>query len=144
MEHSHSRRLPVTDDVDTGGFWSGAAEGELRIRACDRCGAFVHLPRAYCPQCHAAETRWRAVVGRGRLYAYCVVEQQIDVSFPTPYTTVLVELDDARGVRLLGHLSGRRTDLSIGMPMVVDFMRIDSEVVLPQWRPVVRNEDVRV
>jgi len=30
------RRLPVTDDVDTAGFWEGSAQGVLRIRRCVR------------------------------------------------------------------------------------------------------------
>ena len=44
---------------------------------------------------------------------YTVVERQVHPSFPVPYRLVLVKLDVAPGVRLLGHLDGRQ-ELSPG------------------------------
>lgn len=125
--------LPVTDDVDTAGFWAAAREHRLVIRWCRGCGAWLHLPRAYCPRCHTFGDDWRDVEGRGRLYSWTTVEHQVHPGHPTPYTVVLVELDDVPEVRLLGSLPGRPA-LVAGMPMVARYEEIDG-AVLPQWSP---------
>ena len=70
---SVGRPLPVIDDPDTGGFFSAAARGELALRACTRCDAVLHLPRAYCSHCGSWDTTWRTVAGRGRLYSWNAV-----------------------------------------------------------------------
>jgi hypothetical protein len=46
----------------------------------------------------------------------------------------LVDVDDAPGVRLVGHLPGR-VELTIGMKMIATFEKIDDDVTMPQWRP---------
>jgi hypothetical protein len=51
-----------------------------------------------------------------------------------PYTIVLVDLDDAPGVRLLGNLPGS-PDLRAGMAMQVRFDHLNDGVVLPNWEP---------
>jgi uncharacterized OB-fold protein len=129
-----ARLRPVTDDRDTGGFWAGARRGELCLRQCRSCGSFLHLPRAYCRACKSWDTRWQPVSGRGRLYSYTVADHQVHAAFPVPYTIVLVELDDAPGVRLVGSLPGA-PELVIGQAMEAWFEPIGGGVVLPQWRP---------
>ncbi|WP_235214882.1 Zn-ribbon domain-containing OB-fold protein [Rhodococcus opacus] len=141
MPQTLTRRLPVTDDPDTEGFWQAAAEGRLKIRQCRSCSTYVHLPRNHCPKCHAPETVWHEVSSRGTLYSFCIAEQQIDPAFPTPYTAVLVELEDAPGVRLIGHLPGRH-DLTIGMQMVIAFDKLGDDVTLPQWHPAQTDRTV--
>jgi uncharacterized OB-fold protein len=130
-----ARIRPVTGDRDTGGFWEAAARGELCLRRCVSCGNFLHMPRAYCSACQSWETRWEPVSGRGRLYSYTVAAHQVHPAFPVPYTIVLVEVDDAPGVRLVGSLPGA-PELVIGQPMQAWFERIGEDVVLPQWRPL--------
>ena len=51
MTETAPRPLPVDDDIDTAGFFEAARRGELVVRACDRCGAVLHVPRAYCRTC---------------------------------------------------------------------------------------------
>ena len=99
--------LPVTDDRDTGGFFEAAARGELVVRACSSCGTVLHLPRAYCRTCGSWDGEWRAVGGTGTLHSWTVADHQVHPAYPVPYTIVLVDLDDAPGVRLLGHLPGQ-------------------------------------
>jgi uncharacterized OB-fold protein len=129
-----ARIRPVIDDRDTGGFWEAARRGELCLRQCVSCGNFLHMPRAYCSACQSWETRWQPVSGRGHLHSYTVAEHQVHPAFPVPYTIVLVDLDDAPGVRLVGSLPGV-PDLVIGQAMEAWFERISDDVVLPQWRP---------
>jgi uncharacterized OB-fold protein len=129
--------VPVTDDVDTGGFFEAAERGELAIRICSRCDAVLHVPVAYCHRCGSWDTRWQAVAGTGRLFSWTVVAHQVHPAFPAPYTVVLVELDDHPEARLVGHLPGR-PELQAGQAMEVWFERVN-DVVLPQWRPSTRS-----
>lgn len=130
-----TRPVPATNDPDTAGFFAAAAREELAICACAACGHVLHPPRAYCPQCGRWDTAWRTVSGTGRLYSWTTVEHQAHRSFPVPYTIVLVELDDAPEVRLVGYLPGR-AELDAGMPMRVWFEPIDEDGArLPRWAP---------
>lgn len=124
--------LPVDDDRDTAGFFEAARRGELVVRACASCGAFLHLPRAYCRTCGSFDGHWQVVSGRGRLHSWTVVEHQVHPAYSTPYTIVLVDVDEAPGVRYVGSIPGR-PDLVDGMAMRVRFDTIDDGVALPQW-----------
>jgi uncharacterized OB-fold protein len=126
--------IPVTDDLDTRGFFEVARRGELAIRMCNSCDAVLHMPRAYCHHCGSWEGRWQTVAGSGSLYSWTVVEHQVHPSYPVPYTVVLVELDDYPAARLIGRLAGRR-DLAAGQRMRVWFETVDGGVVVPQWKP---------
>jgi hypothetical protein len=69
----------------------------------------------------------------GTLYSYTLVEHQVHPAFPVPHTIVLVALDDAPGVRLLGHLPGRPV-VAIGQAMECHF-DLTAQVPMPRWRP---------
>jgi hypothetical protein len=56
-------------------------------------------------------------------------------AFPVPYTVVLVEAEDAPGVRFVGSIPGRDTGYYAGMPMEVVFEDMGDASLLPQWRP---------
>lgn len=129
---SPPRPLPAHDH-DTWGFFEAAARGELVVNACATCGAVLHLPRPYCHHCGSFEVEWRPVAGRSHLVSWTTVHQGLHPAFPTPYTVVLVELDEAPGARLAGFLPGE-PDLADGMPMEVRFEQVDG-VTLPQWVP---------
>lgn len=128
------RPLPYTEDEETGGFWQAAAGGRLVLRACVSCAAVLHLPKPYCHHCGSWEVTWREVRGRGTVYSWTVVRHQIHPAFEVPYTVVLVELDDAPGARLVGHLPGA-PELSVGMPMRVRFDEPEPGVTVPNWEP---------
>jgi uncharacterized protein len=129
--------IPRTDDPDTAGFFDAARRGELAIRICDSCGTVLHTPRAYCSACGSWDSSWRAVRPTGTLYSWTVTRHQVNPEFPVPYTVVLVQLDDAPDVRLLGHLPGT-PDLTGGQPMVARFEETAPGVVIPQWEPIAR------
>src|SRR5262249_48140241 len=47
----------------------------------------------------------------------------------------LVELDE--GVRVLGEMPGVRPEaVSVGMPVRIEFLRVDDELTLPAWLPM--------
>jgi uncharacterized OB-fold protein len=66
------------------------------------------------------------------VYSWTVVERQFSAAFPVPYTIVIVELDDAPGVRLVGHLPGRPR-LTAGTALRADFEQ-RGDAALPRWR----------
>jgi uncharacterized OB-fold protein len=133
------RILPVDDDRDTGGFFRAAQERRLVVKACRACGTSLHLPRAYCYHCGSWDTDWRDVDGGATLYGWTVVTRQFHPAYPSPYTVVLVDLDGAPGVRLVGHIAGR-PDLRAGQPMELWWDEVDTAdgppMLLPNWRPV--------
>jgi uncharacterized OB-fold protein len=126
--------LPITSDHDTGPFFAAAREQRLVYACCPACERAVHPPLPYCPYCRKGEPIvWRDSAGRGTLYAFSTVAHQVHPDFPAPYTVVLVALDDAPDVRLMGMLTGA-PELAIGQAMTVWFETKGDDVVLPQWR----------
>lgn len=125
--------LPARDH-DTWGFFEAAADGRLVVGACTGCGAVLHLPRPYCHHCGSFDVGWRTVPGRGRLWSWTTVHQAVHPALETPYTVVVVELDEPSGVRLVGSLPGEPA-LEVGMPMDAVFEPVSDDVVLPQWAP---------
>lgn len=125
--------LPVVDDLDTGGFFRAAADGQLVVRRCAHCDAVLHMPVAYCRHCGSLKGGWVAVAPRGRIYSYTVVAHQVHPDFPVPYTVLLIELDGVPEVRLVGRLDGR-PEVSIGQPVVADFVPVAEGAALPSWR----------
>ena len=125
--------LPVEDDIDTGGFWEAARRHELVVRACSKCQAVIHAPRAYCGECGSWDGYWKPVSGKGTVYSWTIVEHQTHPGYPVPFTVVLVQLDDAPA-RLVGHIDGR-ADLEAGQAMQVRFDDVGEGTVLPQWEP---------
>jgi uncharacterized protein len=128
-----ARPVPVVDDRDTGPFWSAAADGSIAICVCGQCGKALHLPKAYCHHCGSWNIGWRTVAGTGKLYSWTVVHLQVNPAFPVPYTIVVVDLDDAPGVRLLGYLDGD-ADLTAGQRMQA-YMEDIAGVAVPNWKP---------
>ena len=123
--------LPVTDDPDTGEFFAAAGRGALAVCECAGCGRSLHMPRRWCHHCRAGEVRWREVAPAGTVYSYCVVAHQVHPDYPVPYTVLLIELDEAPGVRLVGHVDGR-PGLAIGDPVRARFAPA-GDGGLPVW-----------
>lgn len=131
---------PATSDPDTGGFFAAAARGEVALGYCARCGALLHLPRAYCWHCGGWDTEYRAVAPRARVYSWTVVEHQVHPAYPVPYTIALVELSAEPRARLVAHLPGRPT-LYPGQELTAWFEQLEDGTALVQWRPADLLED---
>jgi uncharacterized protein len=96
---------PVTD-ADGAPFWQYAARGELRVQTCADCGEPRFPPRPCCPCCQSFAAEWRAVSGRGRVWSYVVPHPPLlpDYAAQAPYNVIVVELEDAPRIRLVGNL----------------------------------------
>jgi hypothetical protein len=127
--------LPFTQDRDTAGFFEAAAQGRLVYRACLDCGRGIHPPSDHCPHCGGWNTAWKDAKGTGKLHTWTTVSHQVHPDYPAPYTVVVVELDDAPDVRLVGRVDGA-PDFKDGQAMQVWFEQLgEGGPVLPQWKP---------
>ena len=118
---------------DTEFFWEGAAKGELRIQQCNACGALRHPPGPSCPECHAFDRSYVVATGRGTVYSYVVHRHPPIPGRELPVLVALVDLEE--GTRLLAEVVDcEPEDLAIGMPVTVDFQRVDDDLTLPVFR----------
>lgn len=135
-----TRPSPVTFDRDTAGFFEAAKEGRLVVRACQDCSKAIHPPTAHCPFCQSWNTAWRASSGKGHLQSWTVISHSIHPAFPAPTTLLLVSVEDAPGVNLIGTLTGGDEGLEADQPMEVWFETLADGAVIPQWRPLSSSE----
>ncbi len=125
---------------ETEPFWQACREGRLAVQRCGRCARFRWYPRPMCPFCQSLDQEWVTVSGSGTVYSYIVVHQPIrpDLEDKVPYYPVLVDLDDAPGVRLPSRLIEYRpddvNDLPLGLPVEVAFREVEGWTV-PFFRP---------
>ncbi|MFE9610185.1 Zn-ribbon domain-containing OB-fold protein [Streptomyces sp. NPDC006012] len=134
---------PVTD-TDGAPFWEYAARGELRVQTCADCDEPRFPPRPCCPHCQSFAHEWRPVSGRGRIWSYVLPHPPLlpDYAAVAPYNVIVVELDDAPRIRLVGNLvtgPGAPIDsvppqrIRIGARVQVVFSTLDDGTCLPQW-----------
>lgn len=114
-------------------FWDGTAAGELRIQACNACGALRHPPGPACPDCGALDRGYVVASGRGTVFSFVVHRHPPIPGKELPVVVALLDLDE--GVRMVGEVVDvPDEEIEIGMPLRVDFQRIDDELSLPVWR----------
>lgn len=101
-----NKPVPNRQDLDNGEFWNGTDQGELRVKRCGDCSRHHWPPRLGCPYCGSGKLAWVAVRPRGEVFSWTVVHRSQTPGFETetPYAVVLVELADAKGVRMIGNL----------------------------------------
>ncbi|MGH2793842.1 MAG: bifunctional MaoC family dehydratase N-terminal/OB-fold nucleic acid binding domain-containing protein [Actinomycetota bacterium] len=119
---------------DTEFFWKGAADGELLIQRCTSCKALRHPPRTMCGECASLEWDTIRSTGRGEIFSHVVVHHPPVPGFEMPYAVALVALEE--GTRLVTSIVGvDPTEVRIGMPVEVDFLKVDDAVTLPVFKP---------
>jgi len=124
------RPLPLLDDENRD-FWTGGAEGELRIMKCADCATYIHPPRPVCSNCLSDNVAPEAVVGTGVIDTYTVNHQQWHPAMKPPYVIARVALDDVPGVYLTTNIVGCPVEeVDIGDRVKVTFEQCD-DVFLP-------------
>jgi uncharacterized OB-fold protein/acyl dehydratase len=122
--------------ADTAFFWEGMAVGELRIQRCGDCGALRHPPGPACLECGLLNPQYTVAAGTGEIFSYVVHHHPPVPGKKLPLVIALVRLDE--GVRLLGEMVGVSPEqVSVGMPVRIEFLRVDDDLTLPAWRPAV-------
>ncbi|MFE1231718.1 bifunctional MaoC family dehydratase N-terminal/OB-fold nucleic acid binding domain-containing protein [Streptomyces sp. NPDC058745] len=126
------RPRPVVNR-DNAGFWEGVAAHRLLVQRCGDC-ATLRFP--WLPGCNACGSqRWDTVEasGAGTVYSYVVMHHPSFPAFDPPYAVGLIEL--AEGVRMVSNVVGVPYDkVRIGMPVRLEFLRVDAELELPVFR----------
>jgi acetyl-CoA acetyltransferase/uncharacterized OB-fold protein len=119
------RPLPALGG-ETTPFWTGGAEGELRLPRCSTCEVLLHPSQVVCPTCLQADLVWTAVDGRASVVG-CTVNHQVWLpGMAPPYVLAIVELVAAPGVRLTTNVVGcPPEDVHVGMPVRVRFEQQD-------------------
>lgn len=135
--------LPAMSENIEAPFWAGLVEGVLRIQHCAACREWLFPPRVRCGQCGRVP-QWRPSSGRGVIWSHTVVHPPVLPAFAafTPYPVVVVELEEQRGLRLVGNLlaadgaainSVPPERIRIGAPVTM-IVRDLGGVPWPAWR----------
>lgn len=140
------RPIPVTDELSTT-FWQAAREGVLKVQRCQDCTQYFLPPVVFCSRCYSERLEYEPVSGGGSLYSFSEIRSGAREPFfrdLTPYVLGFVELDEQPGLFMYTNLPGAGwDDLNIGVRVQVEFERIDSENVIPQFR-IVRLEGIEL
>lgn len=130
------RPIPAPDDV-SGFFWAAAAEGRLVLQRCRACDKLQYPPEVCCVHCQAEDFDHVETCGRGVIYSYAIVDRPLHAGFidALPYITVMVELDDQPGLRMVTNLveAAPGAELRCGLPVEVVF-EDRGNITLPQFR----------
>ncbi|MEV7568187.1 bifunctional MaoC family dehydratase N-terminal/OB-fold nucleic acid binding domain-containing protein [Streptomyces tanashiensis] len=126
------RPRPVVNR-DNAGFWEGVAAHRLLIQRCGDCAA-LRLPwLPGCADCGSREWDTVEASGAGTVFSYVVMHHPSFPAFDPPYAVGLIEL--AEGVRMISNVVGVPYDkVRIGMPVRLEFLRVDEELELPVFR----------
>jgi len=117
------------------GFWEAVKRRELAFQRCNRCGTWLHPPRPLCYKCKSYDLRWEKSNGRGRIYSWVTFTREVNPLYAVPFEVVLVEMDDAEGVRMISNmLDTDPNELYIDMPVQVDFLDVPPRHVIPVFR----------
>ncbi len=122
-------------------FWFEAArEHRLVVQRCLTCKTLRHPPGPCCPECQSFEWDTVEASGRGTLYSYVVAHHPRHPAFDYPLLVAVVQLDE--GTRLITNLTGvTPDDVTIGMPLEIEWLDADAELTLPLFRPVTAEEN---
>ncbi|NNE74106.1 MAG: hypothetical protein HKN26_10610 [Acidimicrobiales bacterium] len=127
------RPLPQWNQ-DQAWHWEGLRQRELRIQRFTDDGTLMHPPANSNPNTHSLEYDYIVASGRATLYSYTVVHYPQVPAFDYPNIVGLVELEE--GVRLISNIVGVTPEqLSIGMPLQVEYIDTHDDVTLHQFRP---------
>jgi len=114
-------------------FWFAAArENRLVIQACDSCGRLRHPPSPVCPHCLCPGWHEVTASGRGTVHSYVISHHPRAPGFEYPLAVVLADLEE--GTRLVADFAGDPDSVQIGMPVEVEWLRLDDEFTLPRFR----------
>lgn len=130
-----SRPLPRLD-ADNRAFWTGGADGVLRLTRCQDCQTFIHPPRPVCRHCLSENLQPEAVPGTGVIDTYTVNYQKWHPAMEVPFVIARVAIDGAPGVYLTTNIVGCPVDaVDIGDRVQVKFEQ-QADVYLPLFEKV--------
>jgi uncharacterized OB-fold protein len=129
------RPLPRLDP-DNRTFWTGGADGQLRLLRCRDCGKFNHPPRPVCRNCLSENVAYEAVAGTGVVDTFTVNHQPWYPGLEVPYVIARVAIDGAPGVFLTTNIVGCPAEaVDVGDRVRVKFLQ-QGDIYLPLFEKV--------
>ncbi|TCK30866.1 hypothetical protein EV667_0970 [Ancylobacter aquaticus] len=127
-----TKGMPPVTDVTSDPFWEGARAGRLMIQRCPVTGMHQWYPRAHSIHSPGASPEWVEASGQGTIFSFTTIQRGMS-AFETPYTCVLVMLDE--GVLVLSRLEAEPgADIRVGMPVEAFFGEVQGTPDLPLFR----------
>lgn len=124
--------VPVPD-AESAGYWDAARNDELALSRCGDCRTWQHPPQERCRHC-GGPTSFEGVTGRGSIFSFIVVRQQMVPGHEVPYVVGIIELEEQPGLRLSARIVATPEDVTIGAPVRVRFADIgDSGFRAPEF-----------
>ena len=133
--------VPGIDEYDSI-YWENCKKGNLSIQHCGNCDEPRFPPRHMCPKCQSIIHDWKIVSGQGILWSFVIPRSPLLPFFEkqSPYVVGLVELNEYKGIRLIGQIinnsdsiSDQIKDINIGDKLSVNFKKINNEISIPFW-----------
>jgi uncharacterized OB-fold protein len=123
---------------DNSFFWDGFLEEKILARRCANCARLTHPPIAMCSNCHGVQWNLEEIDGsEGTVYSYVVMHSPAAPGYDSPYVVGLIQLE--KGIRLIAGISGiAPEDVTIGMPVTVAWEHVADDLVLPEFRPLLK------
>ena len=123
-------------DAENRFFWTGGADGQLRLMRCQDCAAFIHPPRPVCRQCLSENVAPEVVAGTGTVDTFTVNYQEWRPGLEVPYVIARVAIDGAPGVYLTTNIVG----CSVDAVQIADRVRVtfeqQGEIYLPLFEKI--------
>ncbi len=127
-----SEQIRPVASQETEFFWEGTKVEELRIQRVQD-GSLRHPPIPAIWQDKSLPIDYAVASGKGTVFSYVVHHAPKVPGRTLPFVVALVELEE--GVRMLGELRGVEPDqVAVGLPVEVDFVRVDDDLTLPAWK----------
>lgn len=129
------RPLPRLDSVNRP-FWTGGAEGVLKIMRCQDCGTFLHPPRPVCRVCLSENVAPEAVPGTGVVDTFTLNYQKWRPDMEVPFVIARIALDGAPGVFITSNVVNCPPEsVDIGDRVRVTFLEQD-DVHIPLFEKI--------
>ena len=93
-----------------------------------------------CPACHSLEFDIVDLAGEGVVYSYAILHYPQNPAFEYPVLAALIDLDE--GVRVLSNLVEiDPSEITIGMPVTVDFRPTRHDGAVPVFKPKAKVDE---
>jgi len=118
-------------------YWQALSAGELKLPQCSACGK-THWPAVWrCGECGSWEHEWKSFEFSGTIFSWARTWHEFGAAkeFGLPYVSVVVEIDNANGRRLLGTIAGNAENIRIGDRVRGEVINVNIEdEVIPALR----------
>jgi uncharacterized OB-fold protein len=122
---------PGADDW-TQGFWDAAANEQLVVTKCSKCGTMRMPPGRFCRNCNSQEFAWESLPGTGTVFTCTVVRNGPEGA----YAPAVIDADGATDARFVSAVVDcDPDDVKPGMKVKVVWNKVSDTLTMPYWAP---------